>query len=140
MKNFVTFDANFQDDSEWSETGDPIVPRGRAVVGAIASGMSSQTLCCSNPEQRSFYGWAFHVEVGARFQCVVQYVEPWLLICDRVPTIADRLFGRKHESDHRRVLEALGVALTRDPRFSSVKWFTREEFESSAEARGERVR
>jgi hypothetical protein len=100
--------------------------------------MSSQSVACSDPEQHSFYGWALYVDAGARFRCVVQDLEPWLLVCDLVPTLGDRLLARKHESEFRRVVEALAATLEQDPRFGSVRWFTRQEYESSPEARGDR--
>jgi hypothetical protein len=140
VRNFVTFNANFVDDSTWTEAGDPLIPRGRAVAQAISKGLSNSSLCCSGPEQHSFYGWAFYVNAGSQFRCVIQYVEPWLLICDPLLTVGDRLFPWRYRREHRRILEALATTLAQDPRFGCVTWHTRQEYESSSQLRGESAR
>jgi len=134
MKNFVTFNADFPDDSEWTESGGLLVPEGREVADFISSALSRRGLDCSSPEQHSFYGWAFEVNTGTRFRCVLQFADPWLLICDSRVSLKDRLLGRRHHKEHKTVLDAINSVLQRDARFSAVKWFTREGYETSPEA------
>ncbi len=138
-KNYVTFLADFPDDSEWTEAGDLVTPRGKVVAEAIAAKLAGESVECSQPKPYSFYGWAFEAGSKTRARCVIQYLEPWLLICNHLPTVADRLLGRRAEAGLQEFLGALAQALQGDSRFSSVKWFTREEYEASPEARGERA-
>jgi hypothetical protein len=131
MKNYVTFDADFPDDIQWTEAGDILVPAGQEVAEVISSALSQYGFACSSPEQHSYYGWAFEVNAGPQFLCIVQSFKTWLLICDLQFSLKDRLLGRKYSQEYQAVLDALNSVLQQDTRFSKVKWFTQEEYENS---------
>ena len=58
-RGFVTFDADFPDDSEWNEKGDLLVPRGRAIAEELRAELRLRGCSCTEVNQHSFYGWSF---------------------------------------------------------------------------------
>ena len=130
MKNYITFYADFLGDSKWTETGDILVPEGRQVVEVIYSMLSQHGFDCSSPKQHSFYGWAFEINNG-RFQCVLQSIDPWLLICDVQLSLKDKLLRKKHSKEHKKVLDAINLVLQQDTRFNTINYFTYEEYKIS---------
>jgi hypothetical protein len=135
MREFVTFEADFPSDTQWDAGGNLLVPGGKAIIGFLAGQMQRYGFTASHPVQHSFYGWAIDVETaGARFWCMVQYPGPWLLLTERRPSISDRLLGRSHTQEHQELLECLHGIMKADKRFSSIKWYTRQQYWSGAHA------
>ena len=127
LKNCARFHAAFPDDAEWSSTEDLINPGGKHVVCAMIEGLRQHSgLQCSPPEQHSFYAWKFIVAVqGQRVLCLVQDIQPWLLITESVGALR-LLFWKRSVAAHRKVVEALARVMEDDKRFSEVVWISRQ--------------
>jgi hypothetical protein len=140
QRTFVTYDADFPDDSEWDENENLTVPGGRAIAGWFRQQFLEEGLDCSELVQHSFYGWRFDVRVGkCVVQCILQGGHPWLMISQpRTSLLHQLIHHNDYEPLHAFVL-ALHAMLIRDARFSSVRWFTRVEYEGGDHAFGAEV-
>jgi hypothetical protein len=126
LRNFVTFVAAFDDDSEWTPSGDIGRPGGRAIAHAIYEALRERGYGLSDPVQHSFYGWAFAAGADGRYGFVLQFADPWLMICEHQ--------GRSppNKEEYTRLTQSLHQALTSDARYSDVRWFTRKEYDTGA--------
>jgi hypothetical protein len=138
-RTFVTFRADFPDESQWTENGSPLVPDGRSIAGTIASALRGAGFRVSEPKQRLFYGWTFEILFPKRTEwCLLQGGDPWLLMVEERASGWVGLFGaRTISSDQDRALVAIDKVLKGDGRFSSVQWFTKEEYESGCRVGGD---
>ena len=81
QRTFVTYDADFPDDSEWDQNDNLIMPGGRNVAAWFREQCLEQGFECSEVVQHSFYGWQFEARTGKRIvQCILQGGHPWLMI------------------------------------------------------------
>ena len=129
VRSFVTFQADFPDDAKWDESGNLIVPGGRAILSCISSALERNGITCSDPKQHSFYGWEFDADCReVRVWCLIQ--AKWLFLTKARRSLADVVLWRKHEEEHREFLKVVHAVLHGDPRFGVVRWFTRQEYES----------
>jgi hypothetical protein len=134
MRNLATFEADFEDDAVLDSKQNIVSPAGQNIAMAIASHLSTLGYECSEPEQHSFYGWCFDVcWERERFWLLLQGGDPWLLICERNPTILQRLFRRRDEGCFNSFLLAVDTALKADTRFTDIRWFSRDDFEAKRE-------
>jgi hypothetical protein len=134
-RTFVTFRADFPDESQWTENGSPLVPDGRSIAGTIASALRGAGFRVSEPKQRLFYGWTFEILFPKRTEwCLLQGGDPWLLMVEERSSGWPRLFGARISSDQDRVLVMIDEFVKEDRRFSSVQWFTKQEYESGCQA------
>ena len=133
-RNFVTFKGAFPDEAQWTEDGSPLVPDGRSIGVVLTVALERVGFRPSQVVQHSFYGWAFEVGLPkAKAWCLLQGGEPWLLLIEERRHGLARLFGiaASHGTDP--VLRAIDDALKHDGRFSSIRWFTKQEYESGAQ-------
>jgi hypothetical protein len=136
-RTFVTFDADFPDDSEWDENENISVPGGRALAAWFRERLLERGVGCSEPAQHSFYGWQFDVCVGKRaVTFVLQGGNPWILIAQGQASALRPLAGENDCEPLRHFLLAIQTLLAASSRFSSVRWFTRAEYEAGRRARG----
>jgi hypothetical protein len=62
FRNFVTFDSDSLDDSEWDEDDNLVVPGGRAVLTAVANYLTQQGFACSDNSSAQLLWLAVHYE------------------------------------------------------------------------------
>ena len=125
MRFYFTFDADFPEDAEWNQDGDLIVPEGRAVIDAIKSGIISKGLAVAFVQQHSYYGWALQSDT---FWCMVQSVEPWIMIVENRVSILRRIINKRDSnSKFHSFLNTLESILRADGRFDNIKTYSREE-------------
>ena len=130
LRNFVTFEADFTDDTEWDDDENLVVPGGKNVATTIHGHLVKRGTACTEPEQHGFYGWAFEVGQGSARICIVlQFAGPWLLIADPRRSIADRLLGRRRSDEVSSFLATLRDTLEADNRFRSIQWYTKAEYD-----------
>ncbi|MGK6321424.1 hypothetical protein [Sphingomonas sp. DT-204] len=129
LRTFATFDAELPDDSEFSESGDILVPGGRGVCLLIMQLLQEIGLDVSQPEQHQFYGWELNGELnGSKFWFLLQYPESWLLIVEDKTGLIARL--KTERMSLQELLDDLGKKLTADHRIHGIQWFTKKEYES----------
>jgi hypothetical protein len=134
-RTFVTFNADFHDDSIWDQTASVVVPQGAAVAKTIVCGLESRGVKCTPITQHSFYGWRFVAQAfGERAECILQGAQPYLLICNPKTTFVRRLIGAWRALQELPVM-IHGVLMT-DQRFNTIKWFTRDEYEGGQTQNG----
>ena len=132
IHNYITFVADFPDDAEWDDSGDLLTPGGKEILNFINSSISKQGLKCSDVEKHRFYGWSFEVESkDGIIWILLQYPGPWLLLLENKNSLFNRLFKLKSNRDYENVLKIIKDLLARDNRFSSIKYYTKEEYEMS---------
>ena len=128
QRTFVTFDAEMPDDSEFSESGDILVPGGRGVCFLVMQFLQELGLDVSEPEQHQFYGWELNGELhGSKFWFLLQYPAPWLLIAEDKTGLFARF--RTERISLEKLLSGLNKKLTTDHRIGDVQWFTKREYE-----------
>jgi len=134
MRTFATFEATgFPNESEWTESGSPLVPDGRSVSRTLAAALKAMGHRVTQPTQHSFYGWAFEVACPKQMEwCLLQGGDPWLLVVEERRLGWHRLFGSGRSPDLAAALRAVDQALRNDPRFSCVQWFTKCDYEAGA--------
>ena len=133
-RTFATFEATgFPDESQWTADGSPLVPDGRSLSGVLASALGSMGHEVSEPMQHSFYGWAFEVHLPKRTEwCLLQGGSPWLLLVEERQSAWRRWLALSASADLQAVLRAIHQVLKADPRFSSVQWFGKRDYEAGA--------
>jgi len=131
VRSYASFEAEFPDDAAWSESGDLVRPGGRDIATTIAGKLTKEEeVHCTQPEQHKFYGWSFSASrPGFEVFCVLQDIEPWLLISAPRLGLWDRMTRRDYQEEHREFLTVLEAAIRSDSRFSTLRWFTPEEFD-----------
>jgi hypothetical protein len=133
-RTFVTFKAAFPDEAQWTEHGSLLVPDGRSISRCVAGALRSAGLCPSEVTQYSFYGWAFQIVLPKlKAWCLLQGGDPWLLLVKERKRGLRWLFGSARSDELALVLRAIDTALRQDARFSSIRWFTRDEYESGCQ-------
>jgi hypothetical protein len=138
-RTFVTFKASFADESEWTENGDLLVPDGRSISKALADAIKSGGLYATDVSQHSFYGWAFEVVFPKRkVWCLLQGGDPWLLLVEERRRGIKGLFGAMSSEELDTVLRTIDRALQQDSRFSSMRWFTKQEYECGCQGGADR--
>lgn len=131
-QNFMTFEAHFPDDAQWSAGGDLLVPGGKAVAEAIAAGLRARNLPVGEVEQHEWYGWGFSVE---RYSCVLQGSEHWLAIVeDNASVMKKTLRGAETSREFEVFLNTVHDVLTGDRRISDIHRYTRAEYERGGSA------
>ena len=129
IRTLAIFDADFPDDGRFAKSRDIERPHGHNVALALVDAFERNGFTVSEPEQHSFYGWAFFVSNRkASIRFLLQFPGPWLLLSeDRTPFLR-RLMGGT-ASVHRQTLEILNQSLAHDRRFRDMQWFTRIGYE-----------
>jgi hypothetical protein len=126
-KNVAIFKATFPDDTVWDEDGVSLVPRGENLIRSIHTVLREKGWQCSDPAQHSFYGWSFSVQtVEGRAHVIIQYVDPWLMIVTKKPSLWKRLRGIPDDRVDSSLINVLDDILTMDDQISGVEWQTRE--------------
>ena len=105
-------------------------PPGRQLAQVLATSAQVQGLELTHPvSQWEGYGWEFTVGTGARsVWCMLQASDAWLLITQVRRTWLEKLRGSEFPEAHRPVLAALEAILRSGTRWSSVHWYTPEEW------------
>ena len=100
------------------------------MLGMLSDHFTHRGFAVSSIEQHGFYGWAFEVRTSeCRAWCLIQGGDPWLLIIeDR--RLLQRLLGIRTSQKLEEILDAVREMLQQDSGFSSICWFTRNEYES----------
>jgi hypothetical protein len=136
IRNFVTFNADFVDDAQWTDNGDLLVPGGRTIADALCFALQKIGCVVSPVSQQSFYGWTFDANIeNLTLNCVLQAGADWLLVATPKPTLTGRLFGN-HIQSFRKFVIILHDVLVNDRRVSKVFWYTREDYEAGKTDQG----
>jgi hypothetical protein len=131
LLTYATFDADFPEDAELAESDDLEHPGGRTIAQVLCEMLRGCGLKVSEPEQHSFYGWAFIASDDEfAFWFLLQFPGPWLLLSQDKTSLFRRLFSPKSLSRHRRMLEMLNDAMAHDVRFRNLQWFSKQQFEN----------
>lgn len=104
-------------------------PPGRELAEELARGLQAGGLTLAFPvSQWEAYGWEFTVETGGRkVWFMLQASDEWLLISDTPRGFREKLRGATYEEQHGKALAILAAVLA-PPRFTNVRWFTKDEF------------
>lgn len=130
-RTFVTFDWPVPDDEEDVADRD-VVPGGKSTMEAIRSAMSERGFKVTPVEQHDSYGWCFETKVGdVIVWSMLQSSDSWLLIVQAPLSWIQKLRGRNVDPALAEVSRALHECLSSLSGAQEVRWFTREEFESS---------
>lgn len=130
-RNFVTFDADFPDDTQWNEYGDLLIPGGRIIAKAICEKLQERGVICSEVYQHSYYGWAFDANIdNFRVWCLLQVGNAWLFSFEEQKPLTSRLLGLSNTTGFDNFQMKVHDILTGDKRFSNVLWYTRADYES----------
>jgi len=134
LRTYTTFEADFPDDAEFVEGGDIRRPGGLGIARVLCQMLESRGFKVSEPEQHSFYGWAFDVcDEDLAVWFLLQFPGPWLLLSQDRTSLFRRLFSSGAVSRHRRILEILNDSLVQDNRFREIKWFSKQQFEKGGD-------
>jgi hypothetical protein len=137
VRTFVTFEADFPDDSVWDAKENLMVPGGRVLATWLRERLQDRGLECSGVAQQRFYGWRFDATVRDEpVECILQGGHPWLLISEPKTSLLGRLVGHVDRSALEVVASSIHDILKRDLRFSSVRWFTRKDYEAGKDRLG----
>jgi hypothetical protein len=132
LQTFVSFDANFSADSQ---------PPGRALADYVSTVLADARLSHEKPVERE--GWAWTIRLGHAFTQVEIVVgqmrghpNGWLITMDGHFSLARGIaIGGDADEERDKALRpiclALDRALNHDPRFTDIRWYTPEEFDSS---------
>ena len=139
FRNFVTFDADFPEDSQWGKGGIALVPGGKGIAQSLRDRLQDQGFSCTQVGQHSFYGWAFDARNrGVNARCLLQFPGPWLLTCDRRTSFLARLVGKDRDTSMRQFLATIEGILHADKRFSNIRWHSKSDYEHGKENRASR--
>ena len=140
LRTHTTFEADFPDDAEFVESRDIKRPGGLGIARVLCRMFQGRGFEVSEPEQHSFYGWAFVVsEEDLAVWFLLQFPGPWLLLSQVRTSLVRRFFSSRSVSRHRRILEILNDSLAHDNRFREIKWFSKKQFEEGGGRSGERT-
>lgn len=130
MRDVRTF-ATFEPDLAPAMSSVPDDPPGREIAKVLAGLIATQGLQVDGPHPYADYGWEIEAWRDAgRFWFVFQRSDEWMLIAEERTGLLARLM-KKPRPDFETILSGLEASLNADPRFRSVRWFTREEFQKS---------
>jgi len=133
-RTLVTFEAAFPDEAQWTENGSPLVPDGRGISLVLAEALKMDGLCTSGVSQHNFYGWAFDVLFPRNnVWCLLQQLGPWLLLIEERKHGFGSLLRNARFEGLEMVLRAIDRTLKGDTRFSLIRWFTKQGYESGCE-------
>ena len=130
LRTFATFESDFPDDGKFSTVGETVRPDGYNIAQTLCSMLKNRGLKTSQPEQYSYYGWAFLASDGRiTIWFLLQCPGPWLLLSRSKAALIRKLFDARITARHRGILELLNETLRQDPRFHNIRWFYKKEFE-----------
>jgi hypothetical protein len=128
VKNYLTFEADFPDDAQWSSSGDLLVPPGRGVAEAVGAGLKARDIPMGEVSQHESFGWAFSAEP---YWCLLQYPGHWLAIVEDYSSLVHKVLRRATTAaDFETFLKTFHDVLASDPRISNIHGYTRTEYES----------
>ena len=103
LRTYTTFEADFPDDAEFEEAGEIKRPGGLGIARVLCQMLQDRGFKVSEPEQHSFYGWAFVVrDEDLAFWFLLQFPGPWLLLSQNRTSLFRRLFSSTSGSCHLR--------------------------------------
>ena len=135
VRTIVQFEADFHDDAQWDDRGEPLVPGGKTLATWLAEELHKTFGRCLEVEQHEYFGWDFCVIVGrTQFFCLLQLGSPYVLSFE-TPGL-HWLVNWHGARDSQEFAAALHGILSNDPRISSVRWFKREDYKGGRIDRG----
>src|SRR5262245_13034023 len=73
IRNYLTVEAAFPDDTKWDDAGNNILPGGKCVGERVAELLETAGFRCTELVQHSFYGWGFEaMNDTLRVWCLIQ--------------------------------------------------------------------
>ena len=110
-------------------------PPGGPLAELVARGLAERGYVVSDRDSTD-YSHTFTVRSGERRYFAMIGVaddgdREWLLFLQESPSLLARLFGRRDEGDHLRLLRAVHDCLIGDPRIAELRWYTEQEWNSN---------
>jgi hypothetical protein len=131
IRNFITFHADFPDDSKWDEHDNCVIPGGRTLAQALLESLKNRGCNCSTVSQHSFYGWTFEAWYNnVKIWCLLQGGDDWFLLLEPRPSLAGRLAAASTAAAVHEFQNRLHACLTGDDRFSKILWYRKQDYES----------
>ena len=132
--NYVQFTCSSVEDTICDEMGEVIAPGGKDLCEKLCGALSNNLVRCSNPLQRSHYGWEFELELPNRpYLVVLQSLgeNQWLAIICRSWSFQSllQMFRSPNASDARCVEEVHNALQSLDD-VTGIQWFSRQELEN----------
>ena len=126
VRHIAEFDTSFPDDGIEDEH-DLIQFPGRNIAAAVAEILQGLGYTVEGPVNAGDHGWGVGIKTQGRwFWCEVTIVERHLLqVLNR--SLTDKLLRRTPKT-YLEILKALAAALSADPRFWNISWYSREEY------------
>lgn len=132
LQTFVSFQAHFPTDGP---------PPGRALADYVAAILADVRLSHEPPTEREGWAWTIRLEHDfTQVEIIVGQMrgrpDGWLITIDGHFSLARGIAiggdaDEERDKALRPVCNALDRALTQDPRFTDIRWYTPEEFDSS---------
>ena len=124
VQDYATFGADLPDDTV-EQGGEIVKPGGANIAEHLRAALARTGLAPRSVGRHAHYGWAFEVPVeSVMVWCMIQYVDPWLLITEVPSRFVHRLLGRRPDEKHAGVLNVLRPVLAGAP-FSDCRWTTK---------------
>ena len=141
LRVFVTFNADFPDDTKWNDSGDMVIPGGQTIAEVLKQALESHGCTCSCVYQHSHYGWTFDTTCDSfTSQCVLAAAEgAWLLQLVPKRSLVSLLTGKSHVAKIRLAQTCVHTILKSEDRFSEILWHTRQHYESRRQDRASPV-
>ena len=132
MRLYVEFESEYpMDEVVDEESGDVMIPPGENIIEAYRLFLKAEGVDVGRAQLHSFYGHDLEFQIGkARLWHMIQFVEPFLLISDRV---GFRLpFVGRAETDKviKESIELFRRFVKSDEKLKIVGEFTEEEYNS----------
>ena len=139
-RTYMTVVSKFEDDGEWDNDGNLLVPGGLALGTTIVDLLSKHGFTSSKPVQHSFYGWEFTIlSSGLSIWCIIQAghlgTNSWLLIFNQRVGLVQQLF-RLGDARFQSFLIKFNELMRHEESTLQMGWYTRAEYESGKRKNG----
>jgi hypothetical protein len=130
LRTHVSFKADFPIDGQ---------PAGRELADFISSALHSAEIEHTGPEEREGWAWDIRSRAGkVQVECIVGFVDDdprqWLITTSGHLPLLAKLFGGRGEQVREAALrpfcEAIDRAVKSDTRFSTIRWYTKKDFDT----------
>ena len=131
-RTYVTFNADFPDETVWDENDEIRIPGGKHIIDMIWGELGKSKFKITSPEQHSYYGWAFEIRDGdATMWLLLQGGDLWILMTMQQKSIIDTLRFRHYDSTHMSLNDRIHSFLSQNAHVENIKWYSEKEWEIS---------
>ncbi|MHC4291852.1 MAG: hypothetical protein ACYSTR_06535, partial [Planctomycetota bacterium] len=130
VKNHVVFNADFPDDSKVDSAGNIIMGPGKNIAQALLILFEEAGYKIDTIDEYDNYGWEFQVcKTKSWMRCLIQNANPWLCIIESSSLVMPFINKKSVDEQYLGFLSDFQAILNEDARFSSIKSFTKREYE-----------